>query len=873
MRLTLASVSVLAAVVCASAQLASQLNTLTGNQRTRVVWLEGGYRLDGGGRLMGFDTQDNTAPVQILAAATKQNRPIICSGGYRIVVTRDYQVYVVNWDGTGLRLITSGIATDTWVDPNSGLEWVVVRKGRDSNTGEVHRYMIDDPSRSVLLWNQSAAGDFYMNWYQVSADGKIAVDFLPWDRAFVVDSGAWVANGFYTNLSRGCWSSLASDNSYHWVNLPLTGLGHAAFNVFRNKDTVITQLPISAPRPSGASTDESYHPRFASNGGRYICLTKGYSGAAESDQAEVFLGKFSAAYTAFDGWVRVTTNSVGDYTPDAWVGVSAPAPSMRFTADSLSFTAPQGGANPSAKLDTVSTASGSLTGVTVSDNASWLTVSVAQSGAQWIVTNSVSVSGLSSGVHRATVSVNSSTASPSLRTYTVKLTVTGTAVATSLVVTPSSVTVAKSSTFQLTSNVYDQMEQRMSPQPSVSWSVLAPANGVSVSGTGLVSAGTTLGRVLVSAVSGTVRDTVAVSVVDFIPVHIKVNCGDPSMGYVPGWAGDAQYIVPGHEGSNWLDDQGWTVNMSAVTNPPPRDVFVRFRGGAVWYTIPSAEVPAGAYRVRLHFWEPYANENNTPRSISCSIEGATVMTGFRPRTEAGALSKAVVKEFDVTVNGDGLQIQIGGTQPMIVGMEVISSGSLAKQITILEPVGGQTYAVGQVLAVRWTALPTAGAVAIEMSPNGGDNWFTIVDSSITQSDAGWGAFRWTIPPTVTKGATTMSTVSSDVIVRVYKYVDPGVGDVSPSSSTILASTAAVEGGASSLHRGPSVRRIDQGVLVTVPGSGRHQVDVFDIDGRLVQRQVASEPRVYVVASGSGRGCLVVRVRTEKTEMVRRVYLK
>ncbi len=859
-RLTAATVALCAIAHSVSPQVASQIIALTGGQRTRLAWVEGGTRLFGGGAIKGFDTETG-AVTTILTASNRQNKPIICSGGYRVVVTRDYQVYVVNWDGTGLRSITSGICSDVWQDPATGLEWAVVRTGSESSDNPIYRYLIDDPSQSKLLWDRSKAGDEYMNWYQVSADGKRAVDFLPWDRAFVIDSGGLVANGFHTNLSRGCWSTLASDNSYHWVNLPLTGLGHAAFNVFRDKDTVITQLPITAPKPAG-TTDECYHPRFASNGGRFICLTRGYLGGGESDQCEVYLGKFNAAYDGFDGWVRVTDNMVRDYTPDAWVGVAAPSPSMRFSPDSLAFAANEGGPDPAAQQTTVSTPYAALQGLSVSDNAGWLTVSASQGASDWTVTSSVSVSGLASGVHRATVTVSATGAVPPVRTFGVKVTVNGTPVASSIRITPRNTMVVAQNSTQLSATVYDQMEQAMSPQPGVSWSVASGPAGATVSN-GLVTAGTALGLCRVVAAVGGVHDTAEVAVVEFIPVHIKVNCGDQSLGYVPGWEGDQQFLVPGHIGSWWPDDPGNPVDFSAVTNPPPRDIYVRYRGGAVWYDFPSERVPAGSYRVRLHFWEPY--NDNPVRAIDCTIEGTQVMNDMRILAEAGGVKfKAVVKEYDVTVNGDGLQMQLGGTSPMILGMEVISSGSLAKAITLLEPLGGQTYQVGEVLTVRWSALPSVSGVGIELSPNNGENWYLIVDTTIANGGAGWGAYRWTVAPTVGSG---VPTTTDQVLVKVYQYTNSTIYDASTAPVTIVPALVVVSQVAG-VRGGVAVRRLSGRLVVDIGETGAHVVELFALDGTVLRRLSGHGRSSYVVHDESvARSCVVVRVRAGGREIL------
>ena len=859
---------VVVAAACALPQgidLSSRVLELTGGLRTRVVWVEGGTRLHGGGAIRGFDTESGTVTT-ILPPAEGQNKPLLCSDGHRVVLTRNYQVYVVNWDGSGLRPIAGGICSDVWRDPATGLEWAVIRAAGESSDNPVYRYLIDDPSRSMLLWDKSRSGDEYMNWYQISADGTRAVDFLPWDRAFVIDSGGLVTNGFHTNLSRGCWSTMASDNSYYWVNLPLTGIGHAGFNVFRDKTPVVMQLPITAPRPPG-TTDECYHPRFASNGGRFISITSGYLPEEnESDLAEVFVGKFNESYTGFDGWVQITDNKVGDYTPDAWIGVTPPSPSMRFSTDSLSFTLPQGGTEPRSQVIDITTAQGTLSQLTVSSAQEWLQASASPGAAGWQVTATVSAAGLASGVYRGVVSVTAPDALPALRTFRVTLIVTATPVATSLQITPASSVIVRNGSVQLTATVYDQMEQPLQPQPPVDWQALAAP--LSITPQGMVTAGTQTGRFRVIAATSALTDTARVVVVEFIPVHIKINCGDQSLGYVPGWEGDLQFLDSGYTGNWWPDDQGHTIDFSLVPNPPPRDVYVRFRGGEVRYTIPPQRVPAGDYRIRLHFWEPY--RDNPPRLIDFFVDEVAVLEGMRILAEAGGKRfTAIVQEYDVHVTTNGLRMRMQGSSPMITGMEIISSGSLAQQITLLEPLGGESFQVGEALTVRWSMHPSVSGVGIEYSPDNGENWHLIVDTTIANTSAGAGAYRWSVTPTV---GNNIPTVSDEGRIRVYNYTTPSIHDLSPAVFSVTPSAqGAGRTHAPQRHSLFSATRRRAGVHITINAPGPHTVELFSLEGSRIAHLRGEGNRTYGPVPGpAGSTCAVLRVRIGETVYRERV---
>lgn len=170
--------AIAAAVSVACGQLATTINNLTGSQHTRIVWLEGGDLQWGGGALKGYDTQTGQTTT-IQAATYRQTRPILCTGGQRVVYTVNGSVQIVNFDGTGKRTLVPGFASDVWVHPATGLEWVIVRVGSDQLDGKYWRYQIENTANSVQLCTRG--GGFPQSpWWQVSADGTMGAEFLPY---------------------------------------------------------------------------------------------------------------------------------------------------------------------------------------------------------------------------------------------------------------------------------------------------------------------------------------------------------------------------------------------------------------------------------------------------------------------------------------------------------------------------------------------------------------------------------------------------------------------------------------------------------------------------------------------------------------------
>ena len=106
----------------------AEVRALTGG-RTRVVWVQGdGKDPTASGSnltLMAFDTDDGRGERAILAERGSFIKPLLIGGGQRVLFTRrqtsaaDIGVYVVGWDGSGLRKLADGAALAVWQEPGS----------------------------------------------------------------------------------------------------------------------------------------------------------------------------------------------------------------------------------------------------------------------------------------------------------------------------------------------------------------------------------------------------------------------------------------------------------------------------------------------------------------------------------------------------------------------------------------------------------------------------------------------------------------------------------------------------------------------------------------------------------------------------------
>ena len=164
--------------------------------RTRVVWVQdvgdGGDTFAAGGnlRLMGLDTADGAGERAILSTVGSYVRPLITPKGDRVVYSDRIRkkVFVVNWNGTGLREIVSGFAMAVWMDLRDGREWVYFGEenwGPDrDHTTEVYRMPLDGSGSRELVWNQTPV---MVVGFQLSVDGRMASGNFPWPDGGVAD--------------------------------------------------------------------------------------------------------------------------------------------------------------------------------------------------------------------------------------------------------------------------------------------------------------------------------------------------------------------------------------------------------------------------------------------------------------------------------------------------------------------------------------------------------------------------------------------------------------------------------------------------------------------------------------------------------------
>jgi len=296
----------------------------------RVVWVQDagknkdvfcrGRKL----RLMALDSTDNRGERVVVDQVGSFLKPML-NGDARWIVYTSYDqqghssVWCVDWLGKGRKRIAAGRAMDIWQEPGTGREWVYFQKNsavsRREDSGVLYRLPLAGDGREERVWPEQNI-PISQDSFQLSADGSMAAGLFPWPRAGTVR----LADGRITILERGCWTSLAPDNSFiFWTFRD----NHRVVNMVDTKSGKRWEVSLGTSEYIG--DHETYHPRW-SNNRKYMVLTGPYTvmqggnairGGGEG--IEILIGRFNNELTAMNGWLRVTDNQRADFFPDLWI--------------------------------------------------------------------------------------------------------------------------------------------------------------------------------------------------------------------------------------------------------------------------------------------------------------------------------------------------------------------------------------------------------------------------------------------------------------------------------------------------------------------------------------------------------------------------
>jgi hypothetical protein len=289
---------------------------------TRVVWVTDAENKDSFAghnqlRLMGYDSRDGRGERIIYGERSNYHRPLITPDGEQIVFSnrQTRKMYVINWDGSGLRLLKQpGCASEVWRDPQTGKTWVYYQENPDDYSKPVLRFAIDDPEHVQTVWSSSIVQA--LPSFQLSRDGRMAASTFPWPSSGVAE----LPDVVWRKHRNGCWPAMAPDDSY--ISWTFDG---AHRNLFLTRQGEEESWMVNISNAPGVNNFEVYHPRW-SNDVRYMVMTGPYSSGEKSiklwsgaDGVEIYIGKFSKDFRSVDGWLKLTNSRVGEFFPDVWI--------------------------------------------------------------------------------------------------------------------------------------------------------------------------------------------------------------------------------------------------------------------------------------------------------------------------------------------------------------------------------------------------------------------------------------------------------------------------------------------------------------------------------------------------------------------------
>lgn len=286
-------------------------------------------------KLMGFDTEDGKGERAILPDIARYWRPVITDDGMRVVFGDKDKliVYVVNFDGTGLRpVVENALFEDVWTDPKDGTDWIyakVKEKRADKEIEVIRRFRMDKPEVSELVWDKMPIHQF-----MVSGDGRSASG--GGDGGNSPQGLLTLPNGTFNARAGGCWPSMAPDGSQRmWVFTGNHRSIHMCIPTNRSGNSYSYTVEFNkSPGITLKGQEELYHPRW-SNNIRFLVATSPLSEWSFQSEAkipnhvaekvEIYLGKFTEGLDGVEKWMAVSSNSRGDYWPCAWIKPSKDA--------------------------------------------------------------------------------------------------------------------------------------------------------------------------------------------------------------------------------------------------------------------------------------------------------------------------------------------------------------------------------------------------------------------------------------------------------------------------------------------------------------------------------------------------------------------
>lgn len=231
----------------------------------------------------------------------------------------------------------------------------------------------------------------------------------------------------------------------------------------------------------------------------------------------------------------------------------------------------------------------------------------------------------------------------------------------------------------------------------------------------------------------------------------------------------------------WSDLRSGTI--ITVAEDVPGDISYNPAAGDWWINVQANDdadglhIEASNFPVSSSDWQLRIRDAAGEVVFGPAGEGVSPLEGvggtdvFRLETDPSAEIAADSDEYD-----DGSDISTFGAPNHWGSQELTDLRTVAPvpgSITVVDPNGGEAFACGDFVTVRWESEGLAEQVLVEFSIDGGLSWSSVYPPNRGNS----GEYRWQVPAVDTDAA----------LVRVASASEPAVYDVSDAPFTIICS--------------------------------------------------------------------------------------
>jgi hypothetical protein len=484
----------------------------------------------------------------------------------------------------------------------------------------------------------SNAGSGTLNWTAVSSATWLSLNGA--SSASGTNSGSFTASVNHSGLAVGTYNASITISATGATNTPQAIPVTLTVTAAPTPTIGLSTTALSFTAVQGGTNPASQTVTITNTGSGTLSWSAAESAAwlSVSPASGIGNGSFTvsvntAGLSAGTVSAPITITASGaTNTPQTVIvslAVTAPAtPTIGYSPASLSFTATQGGANPNNQTVSITNTGTGTLSWTVSDNATWLTLSPASGTGNGSVTASVNVSGLAAGTYNAAITIAGSGATNTPQTVPVTLTVNA-APSPTISRSPSSLT------FTATQGGANPASQNVSITNSgsgtlswtvsdnVNWLSLSPTSGtgngsvaasVNISG---LAAGTYNGTITISATGATnTPQTVPVTLTVSAAPTIRLSPTSLSFTATQGAANPAAQTVnvtnPGGGTLAWTasHNASWlTLNTASGTTTTETD--------PITVSVNTAGMSAGTYNATITITASGAA--NTPQTVPVTL--------------------------------------------------------------------------------------------------------------------------------------------------------------------------------------------------------------------------------------------------------------